>query len=200
MVTRLDASSAPPTQRIGCFLPMSTKRRWLASFRPVDTRYRRDAYATLTGARSKVVARLTAPQHLRPGGLGCLHHQHEASWLVSFRPVDTRYRRDAYATLTGTRSRWLPDWTPPQHLRTRGSGFFTYEHEASWLAIFRPVDTRYRRDAYATLTGARSKVVARLDVSSARPAGGLGACTSEHKGFVFPLVGLLDSVTGETQI
>ena len=48
--------------------------------------------------------------------------------------------------------------------------------------------------------GCAVEVVARLDVYSAPPFGGLGICAYEPKGFVFPLVGLLDSVTGETQI
>ena len=41
-------------------------------------------------------------------GGSCPESGKRASFLASFRPVDTRYRLEAYATLTGAWSRWLP--------------------------------------------------------------------------------------------
>ncbi len=34
--------------------------------------------------------------------------------MASFRPVDARYRLEAYATISGARPRWLHNWTPLQ--------------------------------------------------------------------------------------
>ena len=43
-------------------------------------------------------------QHSQPGGPGVFHHGHKGSCGASSGPVDARYRRDAYATLTSARS------------------------------------------------------------------------------------------------
>ncbi len=58
---------------------------------------------------------------------GIFHQGHKGSCLVSSGPVDARYRLEAYATLTGARSRWLPDWTLLQQLHTRGTGVWTHD-------------------------------------------------------------------------
>ncbi len=47
--------------------------------------------------------------------------QKDLAWRAS-RPVDVRYRLEAYATLTGARSTWSPGWTPLQHQSLGPSG------------------------------------------------------------------------------
>ena len=138
VVARLDASSASPAEGPGAFHHGSKGLAWRASA-PWTFDNRLEAYATLTGARSMWLADWTPLQHLQPGGPGVFHHGHKGSCLASFRPVDARYRLEAYATITGARSRWLPDWTPLQHLQPKDRVFFTmgakglgWRASASW--------------------------------------------------------------------
>ncbi len=86
---------------------------------------RLEAYATLTGVRSMGLADWTPLQHLQPKEGVFFHQGNKGSWLASIRPVDARYRLEAYATITGVRSRGLPGWTPLQHLQPKDRVFFT---------------------------------------------------------------------------
>ncbi len=99
----------------------------------------------------KTIRRLMPPLKSRPNAQGC-HEIHL--------DVLTHYLR----LIRRQRFTW-----PLQHLQPGGPGVFHHGHKGSCLASIRPVDARYRLEAYATINGCAVDLVARLDASSAPP-------------------------------
>ena len=99
------------SRRKGCFSPR--EQRVLAGELPSRGRsIQAGSLCYNNGCAVEGLAGWTPLQHLQAGGPGVFHHGYKGSWLASFRPVVARYRLEAYATITGARSMWLPDWTP----------------------------------------------------------------------------------------
>ena len=121
----------------------------------------------------------SALQHGAPG----VHHRCKGICVASIRRVDVRYSLEGYATLTGVRSRWLPDWTLLQPSSTEHR-VLHHRRKGSCVASIRSVDVRYSLEGYATLTGVRSRWLPDWTLLEPSSTEG-GCCTIGAKGFAW---------------